>query len=231
MAQNSLSHSHPTHVDIQTTDSPPLHTDPPPHLLVPGWQPRAWPPRLQLGALSGPVYSHFWLFPFLAVCVSVCLSVSLSPALPSSSPLTPLLTCPPAPDEQSIWNVTVLPNSKWANITWKHNFGPGTDFVVEYIDSKHCCAGWWRRRRPLQRAVQMPLKRACELPQAQGGLSAWLDCDLMKLTGAQTAVGWEEPKGKEGDPAAISELWGRMCWGLPGNGALHPLPAQDEGSE
>ncbi|XP_028023584.2 neurofascin isoform X4 [Balaenoptera acutorostrata] len=40
-----------------------------------------------------------------------------------------------APDEQSIWNVTVLPNSKWANITWKHNFGPGTDFVVEYIDS------------------------------------------------------------------------------------------------
>ncbi|EPQ19632.1 Neurofascin [Myotis brandtii] len=42
-----------------------------------------------------------------------------------------------APDEQSIWNVTVHPNSKWANITWKHNFGPGTDFVVEYIDSNH----------------------------------------------------------------------------------------------
>ncbi|XP_025776905.1 neurofascin isoform X1 [Puma concolor] len=42
-----------------------------------------------------------------------------------------------APDRQSIWNVTVLPNSKWANITWKHNFGPGTDFVVEYIDSNH----------------------------------------------------------------------------------------------
>nr|XP_019566975.1 PREDICTED: neurofascin isoform X11 [Rhinolophus sinicus] len=58
-------------------------------------------------------------------------------ALPPSSPLTPLLTCPPAPDEQSIWNVTVLPNSKWANVTWKHNFGPGTDFVVEYIDSNH----------------------------------------------------------------------------------------------
>ncbi|XP_026635686.1 neurofascin isoform X12 [Microtus ochrogaster] len=35
-----------------------------------------------------------------------------------------------APDEQSIWNVTVLPNSKWANITWKHNFRPGTDFVA-----------------------------------------------------------------------------------------------------
>uniref|UniRef100_A0A8C2VP39 Neurofascin n=2 Tax=Chinchilla lanigera TaxID=34839 RepID=A0A8C2VP39_CHILA len=42
-----------------------------------------------------------------------------------------------APDEQFIWNVTVLSNSKWANITWKHNFGPGTDFVVEYIDSNH----------------------------------------------------------------------------------------------
>ncbi|XP_027420048.1 neurofascin isoform X3 [Bos indicus x Bos taurus] len=42
-----------------------------------------------------------------------------------------------APDEQSIWNVTVLPNSKWANISWKHNFGPGTDFVVEYTDSNH----------------------------------------------------------------------------------------------
>ncbi|XP_036871147.1 neurofascin isoform X6 [Manis javanica] len=40
-----------------------------------------------------------------------------------------------APDKQSIWNVTVLPNSKWANITWKHSFGPGTDFVVEYTDT------------------------------------------------------------------------------------------------
>ncbi|XP_059531015.1 neurofascin isoform X2 [Myotis daubentonii] len=58
-------------------------------------------------------------------------------ALPPSSPLTPLLTRPSAPDQQSIWNVTVHPNSKWANITWKHNFGPGTDFVVEYIDSNH----------------------------------------------------------------------------------------------
>ncbi|XP_053461674.1 neurofascin isoform X8 [Nycticebus coucang] len=54
-----------------------------------------------------------------------------SPALPNEA--TPTA----APDEQSIWNVTVLPNSKWANITWKHNFGPGTDFVVEYTDSNH----------------------------------------------------------------------------------------------
>lgn len=74
----------------------------------------------------------------------MCLSES--PIPPLSSPLTPLLTHPPAPDEQSIWNVTVLPNSKWANITWKHNFRPGTDFVVEYIDSKHCYVGWgWRQ--------------------------------------------------------------------------------------
>ncbi|XP_015995881.2 neurofascin isoform X3 [Rousettus aegyptiacus] len=52
-------------------------------------------------------------------------------------PTTGTKTHESAPDEPSIWNVTVLPNSKWANITWKHNFGPGTDFVVEYIDSNH----------------------------------------------------------------------------------------------
>lgn len=122
-------------------------------MLAPGWQPLAWPPRLQLGALS-PWHSQLQLCPFLASYM--CLPIRLSPELPPSSPLTPLLTHPLAPDEPSIWNVTVLPNSKWANITWKHNFGPGTDFVVEYIDSKHCCAGWWwrwRRRRQLQRAV------------------------------------------------------------------------------
>ncbi|XP_045438990.1 neurofascin isoform X7 [Pipistrellus kuhlii] len=54
-----------------------------------------------------------------------------------SPPTTRIKTHESAPDEQSIWNVTVLPNSKWANITWKHNLGPGTDFVVEYIDSNH----------------------------------------------------------------------------------------------
>uniref|UniRef100_G1P8G4 Neurofascin n=1 Tax=Myotis lucifugus TaxID=59463 RepID=G1P8G4_MYOLU len=54
-----------------------------------------------------------------------------------SPPTTGTKTHESAPDEQSIWNVTVHPNSKWANITWKHNFGPGTDFVVEYIDSNH----------------------------------------------------------------------------------------------
>ncbi|XP_073658241.1 neurofascin isoform X6 [Tursiops truncatus] len=59
-------------------------------------------------------------------------------AVTEESPAPPNEAAPTAaPDEQSIWNVTVLPNSKWANITWKHNFGPGTDFVVEYIDSNH----------------------------------------------------------------------------------------------
>ncbi|XP_045697333.1 neurofascin isoform X6 [Phyllostomus hastatus] len=59
-------------------------------------------------------------------------------AVTEESPASPNEATPTAaPDEQSIWNVTVLPNSKWANITWKHNFGPGTDFVVEYIDSNH----------------------------------------------------------------------------------------------
>ncbi|XP_044799229.2 neurofascin isoform X11 [Bubalus bubalis] len=63
-----------------------------------------------------------------------------------------------APDEQSIWNVTVLPNSKWANISWKHNFGPGTDFVVEYTDSKHCCVG----------AAAVAVGSADALKEAQG---------------------------------------------------------------
>uniref|UniRef100_A0A4W2FNX4 Neurofascin n=1 Tax=Bos indicus x Bos taurus TaxID=30522 RepID=A0A4W2FNX4_BOBOX len=59
-------------------------------------------------------------------------------AVTEESPAPPNEATPTAaPDEQSIWNVTVLPNSKWANISWKHNFGPGTDFVVEYTDSNH----------------------------------------------------------------------------------------------
>lgn len=200
MDQNSLFHSHPTCVDSfhpsLTYGSSGLH------LLVPGWGPLAWPPRLQLGfcrALCIATSDSTLSWPPMCVCLSVC----LSPALPPSSPLTPLLTCPPAPDEQSIWNVTVLPNSKWANVTWKHNFGPGTDFVVEYIDSKHCCAGrWWRQR---QRVAWMPLKRSCELPQAQRGLLAWLNYDLMKSMCSWMAVRCTSRlKGKEGASAAIS---------------------------
>lgn len=85
----------------------------------------------------------------LCVCACVCVHSCACVCALFIHLCCPLLTNsfltrpPPAPDEQFIWNVTVLPNSKWANITWKHNFGPGTDFVVEYIDSKHCCAGWW----------------------------------------------------------------------------------------
>ncbi|XP_055454180.1 neurofascin isoform X2 [Psammomys obesus] len=56
---------------------------------------------------------------------------------PTTSTGTKIQETAPDEHEQSIWNVTVLPNSKWANITWKHNFRPGTDFVVEYIDSNH----------------------------------------------------------------------------------------------
>ncbi|XP_030076414.1 neurofascin isoform X2 [Microcaecilia unicolor] len=37
----------------------------------------------------------------------------------------------------SLWNVTALPNSNWANITWMHNFEPGTEFVVEYTNSNN----------------------------------------------------------------------------------------------
>ncbi|CAK7309166.1 NFASC [Vulpes lagopus] len=59
-------------------------------------------------------------------------------AVTEESPAPPNEATPTAaPDRQSIWNVTVLPNSKWANITWRHNLGPGTAFVVEYIDSNH----------------------------------------------------------------------------------------------
>ncbi|XP_077337395.1 neurofascin isoform X8 [Lithobates pipiens] len=38
---------------------------------------------------------------------------------------------------QPIWNITALPNSHWANITWMHNLGPGSEFMVEYIDSNN----------------------------------------------------------------------------------------------
>ncbi|XP_063308258.1 neurofascin isoform X2 [Pelobates fuscus] len=35
----------------------------------------------------------------------------------------------------AVWNVTALPNSHWANISWMHNLEPGSEFMVEYIDS------------------------------------------------------------------------------------------------
>ncbi|XP_074165030.1 neurofascin isoform X5 [Sminthopsis crassicaudata] len=53
-----------------------------------------------------------------------------SPAPPNEATPTP------APYGQSIWNFTVKANSKSANLTWDHNLEPGTDFVIEYSDSK-----------------------------------------------------------------------------------------------
>ncbi|XP_043932720.1 neurofascin isoform X16 [Protopterus annectens] len=41
------------------------------------------------------------------------------------------------PFSRSIWNVTALPNTHWANITWMHNFERGTVFVIEYVDSNN----------------------------------------------------------------------------------------------
>ncbi|XP_048665531.1 neurofascin isoform X8 [Marmota marmota marmota] len=79
----------------------------------------------------------------IATTTTVATTTTTTAATTTESPPTTTTTTTgtkiqeSAPDEQSIWNVTVLPNSKWANITWKHNFGPGTDFVVEYIDSNH----------------------------------------------------------------------------------------------
>ncbi|XP_058131033.1 neurofascin isoform X8 [Dasypus novemcinctus] len=77
--------------------------------------------------------------PTTVASTTVATTTSTTAATTESPPITTTGTKihESAPDEQSIWNVTVLPNSKWANITWKHNFGPGTDFVVEYIDSNH----------------------------------------------------------------------------------------------
>lgn len=144
MGRNRLFIRAPTCADPQTISSSPSHTGAPACTrsdldvdLWPGHQGcslelwRAPCTASSESSLSEPRTRVY-------VCVHVCVHMGVSPELPPSSPLTPLLTCPPAPDRQSIWNVTVLPNSKWANITWKHNFGPGTDFVVEYIDSKHC---------------------------------------------------------------------------------------------
>uniref|UniRef100_F7CWV8 Neurofascin n=1 Tax=Xenopus tropicalis TaxID=8364 RepID=F7CWV8_XENTR len=37
----------------------------------------------------------------------------------------------------SLWNLTALPNTYWANITWMHNLEPGSVFMVEYTDSNN----------------------------------------------------------------------------------------------
>ncbi|XP_040841191.1 neurofascin isoform X1 [Ochotona curzoniae] len=127
----------------------------PPNEATPTAAPPTWPPTT-VGA-TGAVSSTD------ATALVATTEATAVPTVPTAAPTTTVATTttsttaattttttesPPAtttrtkiqesaPDEQSIWNVTVLPNSKWANITWKHNFGPGTDFVVEYIDSNH----------------------------------------------------------------------------------------------
>ncbi|XP_032174095.1 neurofascin isoform X10 [Mustela erminea] len=126
----------------------------PPNEATPTAAPPTWPPTT-VGA-TGAVSSTD------ATAPAATTEATTVPTIPSVAPTTVATTTaatttttaattaerPPttasgtkmpesAPDRQSIWNVTVLPNSKWANITWKHNFGPGTDFVVEYIDSNH----------------------------------------------------------------------------------------------
>lgn len=59
-----------------------------------------------------------------------------------SSLLTYVLTCSPAGDGKPTWNLTAVSNSNWANITWNHKlFDPETEFVVEYINSKHWAHG------------------------------------------------------------------------------------------
>ncbi|XP_012934056.1 neurofascin isoform X2 [Heterocephalus glaber] len=74
------------------------------------------------------------IIPTVATATAAAATTATTAASATESP--PRSTTRP-PDEPFIWNVTVFPNSKWANITWKHNFGPGTDFVVEYIDSNN----------------------------------------------------------------------------------------------
>ncbi|XP_053562668.1 neurofascin [Bombina bombina] len=38
---------------------------------------------------------------------------------------------------RAVWNITALPNSYWANISWMHNLDLGSEFVVEYTDSNN----------------------------------------------------------------------------------------------
>ncbi|XP_029429705.1 neurofascin isoform X2 [Rhinatrema bivittatum] len=65
-----------------------------------------------------------------AATVSTSSSSSSSTALPAIT-----RTQDVASFGRSLWNVTALSNSNWANITWMHNFEPGTEFVVEYNNS------------------------------------------------------------------------------------------------
>ncbi|KAM4700491.1 LOW QUALITY PROTEIN: neurofascin [Discoglossus pictus] len=54
----------------------------------------------------------------------------------------------------AVWNVTVTPNSYWANITWMHNLGVGSEFVVEYTDRNNSVKET-HIKAPLQPSVQL----------------------------------------------------------------------------
>lgn len=62
------------------------------------------------------------------------------PSLPFAPNLTPLPLTPPcvAAPGREIWNLTVVPNSNYANVSWRHNFPAGSsEFVLEYtLESK-----------------------------------------------------------------------------------------------
>ncbi|XP_073740515.1 neurofascin isoform X11 [Callorhinus ursinus] len=118
----------------------------PPNEATPTAAPPTWPPTT-VGATGAPaatteattVPTIPSVAPTTVATTTVATTTTTAAATTERPPTTTSGTKMPesAPDRQSIWNVTVLPNSKWANITWKHNFGPGTDFVVEYTDSNH----------------------------------------------------------------------------------------------
>ncbi|XP_060628930.2 neurofascin isoform X8 [Anolis sagrei] len=55
----------------------------------------------------------------------------------SPLPLNEALPTSAGVGKHFIWDVKASPNSNWANITWNHTFDPDTEFVVEYINSKH----------------------------------------------------------------------------------------------
>ncbi|NWI74581.1 NFASC protein, partial [Dryoscopus gambensis] len=120
---------HPSH--IQTPARPelliPWDSIPP---LPSAWEPRSHPPLPEFSSSPHPTLPLF----FTSFPIASC-QPSSEPGLTPLSALTPVLTCPPAANGSSIWDIRAMANSNWANITWSHNFSAGTDFVVKYITS------------------------------------------------------------------------------------------------
>lgn len=96
--------------------------------------------------------------------------------------------------------------------------------MVEYIDSKHCCAGGGGG------------ERRCRYrgPGNSPGPEAFLPGLIvtMKLICAQMAMRWEEQaERKKGLLQSLVRSRVACVGEALGNGALDPPPAQDEGSE